>query len=66
MKIAYRFYKNRFSAGITQTYGNEARKELRRSLDAENGEPIRLSRRHELDAWDGEAVQIVLSCSVTR
>lgn len=64
-KIAYRFYKDRFSAGIIQTYGNETKKKLRESLIAEYGEPIRLSRRQELDAWDGEHVQIVLSCSVT-
>ena len=65
MKIAYRFYKDRFSAGIIQTYGNDTKKKLRESLIEEYGEPIRLSRRQELDAWDGEHVQIVLSCSVT-
>ena len=64
-KIAYRFYKDRFSAGIIQTYGNEAKRELRRSLVKRHGEPVRVSRRQELDAWDGERVQIVLSCSVT-
>lgn len=65
MKIAYRFYKDRFSAGIIQTYGIETKKKLRTSLIDEYGEPIRVSRRQELDAWDGEHVQIVLSCSVT-
>ena len=65
MKIAYRFYKDRFSAGIIQTYGNDAKKQLRRTLIGQYGEPIRISRRQELDAWDGEKVQIVLSCSVT-
>ncbi len=64
-KIAYRFYKNQFSAGIIQTYGNEAKRRLRRSLVEQYGDPIRVSRRQELDAWDGERVQIVLSCSVT-
>jgi len=64
-KIAYRFYKDRFSAGIIQTYGTETKKKLRASLIDEYGEPIRVSRRQELDAWDGEHVQIVLSCSVT-
>lgn len=64
-KIAYRFYKDRFSAGIIQTYGNEAKRKLRKSLVKQYGEPIRVSRRQELDAWDGERVQIVLSCSVT-
>ena len=65
MKIAYRFYKNKFSAGIIQTYGNEAKRKLRKSLVEQYGDPIRVSRRQELDAWDGEHVQIVLSCSVT-
>lgn len=64
-KIAYRFYKNRFSAGIIQTYGEEAKKRLRRSLISNYGDAVRVSRRQELDAWDGEKVQIVLSCSVT-
>ncbi|HUU73079.1 MAG TPA: hypothetical protein VMW70_10670 [Burkholderiales bacterium] len=65
MKIAYRFYKDRFSAGIIQTYGNDARKQLRRRLTGKYGEPVKISRRQELYAWDGESVQIVLSCSVT-
>ena len=64
-KIAYRFYKDKFSAGIIQTYGNEAKSKLRKSLVKRHGEPVRVSRRQELDAWDGERVQIVLSCSVT-
>ncbi len=64
-KIAYRFYKDRFSAGIIQTFGNDEKKRLRRSLVATYGEAERISRRQELDSWDGEAVQIVLSCSVT-
>jgi hypothetical protein len=65
MKIAYRFYKDRFSAGIIQTYGNDTKKQLRRRLTGKHGEPVKVSRRQELFAWDGENVQIVLSCSVT-
>ena len=65
MKVAYRFYKDRFSAGIIQTYGNDARKQLQRRLTGAHGEPVKVSRRQELYAWDGENVQIVLSCSVT-
>ncbi len=65
MKIAYRFYKDRFSAGIIQTYGNEAKKRLQRTLTETHGVPVKVSRRQELYAWDGEKVQIVLSCSVT-
>ena len=65
MKIAYRFYKDRFSAGIIQTYGKDAKKQLRRRLTGKYGEPEKVSRRQELFAWDGENVQIVLSCSVT-
>jgi hypothetical protein len=64
-KIAYRFYKDRFSAGIIQTFGQDAQKQLRRSLVSTYGEAVRISRRQELDAWDGEFVQIVLSCSAT-
>ena len=64
-KIAYRFYKDRFSAGIIQTYGQDEKKRLRRTLVSTYGEAVRISRRQELDAWDGETVQIVLSCSVT-
>jgi len=65
MKIAYRFYKDQFSVGIIQTYGIDAKKQLRRTLVGQYGEPVKLSRRQELYAWDGENVQIVLSCSVT-
>jgi len=65
MKIAYRFYKDQFSVGIVQTYGNDAKKQLRRTLIEKHGEPVKVSRRQELYAWDGEKVQIVLSCSVT-
>jgi hypothetical protein len=65
MKIAYRFYKDRFSAGIIQTYGNEGKKQLFSNLTGTHGEPVKVSRRQELYAWDGETVQIVLSCSVT-
>ncbi len=65
MKIAYRFYKDRFSAGIIQIYGNEAKRRLQRSLTETYGVPVKVSRRQELYAWDGEKVQIVLSCSVT-
>jgi len=65
MKIAYRYYKDRFSAGIIQTYGSDARKQLERTLTGTYGEPVKVSRRQELYAWDGEKVQIVLSCSVT-
>ena len=48
MKIAYRFYKDRFSAGIIQTYGNDARKQLQRRLTGTYGEPVKVSRRQEL------------------
>ena len=65
MKIAYRFYKDRFSAGIIQTYGKEAKRKLQKRLAGAYGEPVKVSRRQELYAWDGENVQIVLSCSVT-
>lgn len=65
IKIACRFHKDRFSVGIIQTYGNNAKKQLRETLIGQYGEPARVSRRQELDAWDGKRVQIVLSCSVT-
>lgn len=65
MKIAYRFYKHRFSAGIIQIYGVEAKRKLHKSLIQRYVEPIRVSRRQELGASDGERVQMVLSCSVT-
>ncbi len=64
-KIAYRFYKDRFSAGIIQSYGKEARRKLQKRLSRNYGEPVKVSRRQELYAWDGEQVQIVLSCSLT-
>jgi len=38
---------------------------LRRRLTGKYGEPEKVSRRQELFSWDGENVQIVLSCSVT-
>ena len=64
-KIAYRFYKDRFSVGIIQTFGQDAKKRLRQRLTSAHGDAVRISRRQELDAWNGENVQIVLSCSVT-
>ena len=64
-KIAYRFYKDRFSAGIIQTFANDEKKRLRRSLVGTYGDAERISRRQEQDLWDGEAVQILLLYSVT-
>ena len=64
-KIAYRFYKDRFSAGIIQTFGDDEKKRLRRSLVGTYGDAERISRRQEQDLWDGEAVQILLLYSVT-
>lgn len=65
MKVAYRFYKDRFSAGIIQTYGAGNSRALRESLRSKHGEPRRLSKRQEIDLWEGEHMVIVLSCSVT-
>jgi hypothetical protein len=65
MKVAYRFYKNKFSVGIIQTYGGANKRALRESLVAQFGEPERISKNQELDSWNGQNVQIVLSCSVT-
>jgi hypothetical protein len=64
-KIAYRFYKNQFSVGVIQTYGAPNSRALRDMLVTKYGEPRRLSKRQELDAWEGDKVMIVLSCSVT-
>ncbi len=65
LKIAYRYFKDKFSAGIIQIYGGANKRYLRDALIDAYGEPVRLSKRQELDTWDGETVQIVLACSVT-
>ena len=65
MKIASRFYKDRFSAGNIQACGEEVKTKLQERLAGAFGEPLKVGRRQELYAWDGENVQIVLSCSVT-
>lgn len=65
LKVAYRFYKDRFSAGIVQTYGAENSRALREVLRSKYGESKRLSKRQELDRWDGERMAIILTCSVT-
>jgi hypothetical protein len=65
VKVAYRFFKGKFNVGVIQTYGSYNKRELRDALTSAYGQPVRLSKRQELDSWNGDAVQIVLSCSVT-
>ena len=65
LKVAYRFYKNRFSAGVIQTYGGGNQKSLLETLRGMHGEPLRPRKRIHQYFWDGEVAYLVLTCEVT-
>ena len=65
LKVAYRFYKNRFSAGVIQTYGGGNQKSLLETLKGMHGEPQRPRKRIHQYFWDGEVAYLVLTCEVT-
>ena len=65
LKVAYRFYKAQFSAGIIQTYGGQNQKLLLETLKGIHGEPMRPRKRIHQYFWDGETAYLVLTCEVT-
>lgn len=65
LKVAYRFYKNRFSAGVIQTYGGPNQKALLETLTSMHGKPLRPRPRVQQYFWDGELAYISLTCEVT-
>jgi hypothetical protein len=65
LKVAYRFYKNRFSTGVIQTYGGANQKSLLEALKGMHGEPLRPRKRIHQYFWDGEIAYLVLTCEVT-
>jgi hypothetical protein len=65
IKIAYRFYKDRFSAGVVQTYGSSNKKTLIEALHSMHGQSSKPYKRIEQYRWDGEQVNIMLTCEVT-
>ncbi len=65
IKVAYRFYKNRFSTGVIQTYGGGNQKSLLETLKGLHGEPQRPRKRIHQYFWDGEVAYLVLTCEVT-
>jgi hypothetical protein len=65
IKIAYRFYKDRFSAGVVQTFGGSNQKSLIGQLLDSHGEPIHLSQRIQQYMWQGEGAFVILTCEVS-
>ena len=65
LKVAYRFYKGRFSTGVIQTYGGGNQKSLLEALKGTYGEPLRPRKRVQQYFWDGEQSYVMLACEVT-
>lgn len=65
IKIAYRFYKGKFSAGVVQTYGTDNKKTLIEALHGQHGASTKPYKRIEQYRWEGREVNIVLTCEVT-
>jgi hypothetical protein len=65
IKVAYRFYKEKFSTGVIQTYGGANQKALLETLTSMHGTPMRPRKRIPQYFWDGDKAFIVLTCEVT-
>ena len=65
IKVAYRFYKNRFSTGVIQTYGGANQKSLLEALKGMHGDPQRPRKRIHQYYWDGDIAYLVLTCEIT-
>jgi hypothetical protein len=65
LKVAYRFYKNRFSTGVIQTYGGPIQKSLLETLKDMHGEPLRPRKRIPQYFWDGDNAYVVLTCEIS-
>ncbi len=64
VKIAYRYYKDRFSSGVIQTYGGANQKAMLATLTGMHGDPVRPRQRFLQYFWDGEKAFIVLTCEI--
>ncbi len=64
VKIAYRYYKDQFSAGVVQTFGSNNKIALLAALNRMYGEPLRPRKRHEQYMWQGVEASIVLTCEI--
>jgi hypothetical protein len=62
VKIAYRYYKDQFSAGVVQTFGANNKTALLATLHRMHGEPLRPRKRVEQYMWQGNEASIVLTC----
>ncbi|MFN0041541.1 MAG: hypothetical protein ACKVP2_18670 [Burkholderiales bacterium] len=65
LKVAYRFYKGRFSTGVIQTYGGANQKSVLETIKDMHGEPVRPRKRIQQYFWDGEQSYVMLACEVT-
>ncbi len=65
IKVAYRFYKGRFSTGVIQTYGGSNQKAIMETLKDMHGDPVRPRKRIPQYFWDGEQSYIMLACEAT-
>ena len=62
VKIAYRYYKDQFSAGVVLTFGSNNKKALLAALHSMHGEPLRPRKHIEQYMWQGNEASIVLTC----
>lgn len=65
VKVAYRFYKGRFSAGMIQSYGKSNAQALQASLLSQHGNPVQPYKHVKLMLWEGKAAHVALTCEVT-
>jgi hypothetical protein len=65
IRIGYRYYKNRFSAGVVQTYGLSNQKTLVAALHSMHGTPQRPRKHIEQYVWEGKDAAVVLTCEIT-
>jgi hypothetical protein len=64
-RIAYRYYKNQFSAGVVQTYGRDNQKTLVAALHSMHGQPEKPRKHIDQYIWQGKDVAVVLTCEIT-
>lgn len=65
VKVAYRFYKGRFSAGMIQSYGKGNAQALQATMLSQHGEPVRPYKHVKLMLWEGAAAYVTLTCEIT-
>jgi hypothetical protein len=64
-RVSYRFYKNRFSAGMILTVGSTNLKSVVDYLTETYGPPETVNLRHRVYNWVGERAGITVSCDIT-